>query len=425
MFNIDYIKKNKEEYIANIKKRGLSIDIDEILKLYDEKIILQRKFDEIQTKRNEIAEGIKRDLSSKDKLSNEGKKLKSQSLKIQEELKIKSDILFQKLSILPNLVSSDMPLGNDESGNIEIKKEGKIPHFDFKVLDHIELGIKNDLLDIERSAKVSGSRFYYIKNDLVLLQFALFNFVLSKLLSFGFKPMIVPELVKERALFGTGYFPSEEDQVYKLNSNNIEDNNTLFLIGTSEVSLVSFHTDEILDIGDFPIKYAGISHCFRSEVGSWGKDVKGIKRVHQFEKIEMVVFCDDKNSYDMQEELLKIEEEILNDLNLPYHVLNMCTGDVSLQTYKKYDVEAFLPSTNDYMELFSNTNTIDYQSRRLNIRYKDKEGTIRFAHTLNATGITNTRPLIAIMENYQTKDGKIKIPEVLKPFMQNKEFIGK
>ena len=425
MFNIEYIRNHKDEYLVNIKKRGLNINLDSILKLHDEKLEIQKIFDDIQKKRNDIANKIKTDLSSKDKLSQEGKDLKIKSLKIQEELQTKSDLLYRKLLELPNLISDDMPEGIDESGNIEVKKVGKIPKFDFQILDHIELGIRNDLIDIDKSAKVSGSRFYYLKNDLVLLQFALFNFVLSKLISKGFTPIIPPELVKERALFGTGYFPLEEDQIYKLESKNIEDKNNLYLIGTSEVPLISYHQDEILDEKDLPIRYIGISHCFRSEVGSWGKDVKGIKRVHQFEKIEMVVFSNEDDSYSIQEELLSIEEEILNDLNLPYHVLNMCTGDVSMQTYKKYDVEVYVPSVNEYVEVMSNTNTIDYQSRRLNIRYKDKEnGKIKFVHTLNATGITNTRPLIAIMENFQTKDGRIKVPDVLVSFMGNKEFIG-
>ena len=372
MFNIDYIRDNKEEYLSNLRKRGLNIDLDIILKLYDEKTVLQRNFDDIQKKRNDIAKLVNSGSEPKDKLLKDGKDLKIKSLKVQKDLKKKSDLLLKYLSILPNRISNDMPEGIDEKGNVEIKKVGKIPNFDFEIKDHIELGIKNDLLDFEKSSKVSGSRFYYIKNDLVLLQLSLFNFVLSKLLSKGFSPIIPPELVKEQALFGTGYFPSEKDQIYKLENSNIEDKNSLYLIGTSEVPLVSYHQGEILDENILPIKYVGLSHCFRSEVGSWGKDVKGMKRVHQFEKIEMVVFTDENSSYQIHDELLSIEEEILSDLNLPYHVLNMCTGDVSLQTYKKYDVEVYIPSVNEYMEVYSNTNTVDYQSRRLNIKYKDK-----------------------------------------------------
>lgn len=318
---------------------------------------------------------------------------------------------FTAIHQIPNPLHPSVPVGASDEENIVARVEGEKPVFDFPVKEHWELGEAMDLLDMERGAKVSGSRFVYLKNDLVMLEFALISFCLQKLYSKGFTPMIPPYMVRERAMYGTGYFPDAENGVYHVNPG--EDD--LFLIGTSEVSLVNYYDNEVIDVSK-PLRFVGYSPCFRREAGSYGKDVKGILRVHQFEKVEMVSFCHPDQSWEEHEFLRAVEEEILSDLGLPYQVLNICSGDLGGSAAKKYDLEAWLPGQQKYREMTSTSNTTDYQSRRLNIRFRDESGDMRFVHILNGTA-TSMRPLIAIMENYQQADGTIVVPEVLRPFM--------
>lgn len=249
------------------------------------------------------------------------------------------------------------------------------------------------------------------------MQFGLFNIMLDKLVKAGFTPIITPCLVREKAMYGTGYFPGERDQIYKIEKSNVEEGNELYLTGTSEQAIVSFEMDTIFDESDLPKKYVGYSTCFRSEAGSWGKDTKGIKRVHQFDKIEMIYFTTPETSQKYMQEALGFEEEILQELGLSYHVIDMCTGDVGLSTHRKFDVEVWLASQNEYMEVQSNSDLGQYHSRRLNIRYRKKDGSLDFVHTISATGITNTRPIAAILDNYQKEDGSVEVPQVLRSYL--------
>jgi seryl-tRNA synthetase len=283
-------------------------------------------------------------------------------------------------------------------------------------LDHSELGQRLDLIDVEKGTALSGNRFWYLKNELVDLEMALIHFAWKKMRQAGFIPMAVPHLVREKAMFGTGFFPAEMNEIYKVNPG--EDD--LFLIGTAEVPLINYHADEVLDLSKAK-KYFALTPAYRREAGSYGQDTKGILRGHQFDKIEMVIFCEPAQSESMHQEILSLEESIYQALELPYHVVNICTGDLGAVAAKKYDLEAWMPGQNKYREITSCTNATDYQARRLNIRY-NKDGKKELCHTLNGTVIALGRVMIAIMENYQTKDGSIIMPKVLHEYLDFKEI---
>ena len=325
--------------------------------------------------------------------------------KIETELK---NLLLQ----LPNIPFEDVPVGKDDSGNIVLRKVGHTPKFLFhKPKDYMELGKVLDLIDTERAAKVSGSRFGYIKNELPLLEFALINLVMDTVKKEGFVPVIPPVMVKDQMARGTGYFEAtDEKEAYYFPEDK------MYLVGTSEQSLVAMHTDEILNEKDLPLRYVAFSTCFRREAGSYGKDTKGILRVHQFDKLEMVVFSKPEDSGDEHKLLLSVEEKLMKALGLPYQVINICTGDLGRPAARKYDIEAWLPSEKKYRETHSTSNCTDFQARRLNIRYRDKSGKVNFVHTLNGTAFAIGRILIMIMENYQQKDGSIKVPKVLQKY---------
>ncbi|MCD5380495.1 serine--tRNA ligase [Candidatus Gracilibacteria bacterium] len=277
---------------------------------------------------------------------------------------------------------------------------------------------KKGWIDLEKGAEISGARFWYLKGDLVFLQFALVNYALSQLGAKGFTPVLPPLMTKEKAMFGTGFFPADEDGLYQVNP----DLDELYMIGTAEVPVTSYHCNEIIDVEE-TIKYVGYSTCFRREAGSAGKDTKGILRGHQFDKIEMVCFAKPENSQKVHDEMVEIEEKIWQDLRIPYQKMNVCSGDLGNPAMKKFDLEAWMPGQNKYREVTSCSNVGEYQSRRLNIKYKDADGNKQFVHTLNGTVIALSRCLIAIIENYQTAEGNVKIPEVLIPFMGGKTEI--
>lgn len=433
MIDIEYLIKNRLDYEKSISDRNLKpgdLKLDELIELYRKKKSLQAEIDDLRAQRNKINAKIKNNL--KDKKQSEfilkSKELKNKLQQLEKNLIETEKSFKERLLLLPNIASPKMPRGKDSNDNVVLKEWGKKPQFNFSVKDHIQLGKLNDLIDLEASAKVAGSRFYYLKNDLVLMQFALFSFVLKKLIAKGLTPLIPPVIVKRRALEGTGYLPFEADNIYRLEIGESgfkenEDREPKFLVGTSEVSIVSYHQDTIFEKETLPKKYVGYSPCFRTEVGSWGKDVKGIKRVHQFDKVEIIYFTSAETSEKLMLEVLDMEEEILQDLGLPYRVLDMCSGDVGMPTYRKFDLEVWLPSQKSYMEVMSNSDLWEFQARRLNIRYKEN-GKNKFCHTISATAITNTRPLLAIMENYQQEDGSILVPEVLREYI-GKKYIGK
>jgi seryl-tRNA synthetase len=429
MLDINYIRQNKEDLKQNIVNRQLDpqkVDVDELLKLDEEKKKLQQTVDGLRQKRNEAASSIgqTKELEQRDEMIKNAKLVRKEMKKAEEKLK-KVQVRWQELmDLMPNITHEAMPVGKNETGNAEIKQWGGTPKHDFEAQHHLDIGENLNLIDIKKSAQISGSRFYYLLSEAVELEFALFNYVFRKVIKRGFTPIETPVLVKEKAMYGTGYFPTENDQVYRLEGKGqVEGEQDLYLTGTSEQAIVSFHMGDLLK-GKMPKKYLGYSPCFRSEVGSWGKDVRGIKRVHQFNKLELIYFTTPETSQQYMAEALEIEEEILQELKIPYHVIEMCTGDVGMATHRKWDVEVWLPSQQEYCEVMSNSDLAQYHSRRLNIKYQKENGSRDYVHTISATAITNTRIILAILDNFQQEDGSVKIPEVLQDYL-GKEVIGK
>ncbi len=316
---------------------------------------------------------------------------------------------------LPNPPHESVPMGRGEEDNVEISRFGEPTSFDFEPKDHLELG--TGIIDAERGAKVSGARFAYLLGDAVMMEFALVRFALDRLSAAGFTPVVPPVLVREEALFGTGFFPDDDNQVYQIPGDD------LYLVGTSEVPLAAYHGDEIFVEEDLPLRYAGFSTCFRREAGAAGRDTRGILRVHQFDKVEMFSFCHPDRSWEEHEFLFSQEEALIQELGIPYRVVNVCTGDLGASAAKKYDVEAWMPAQGKFREITSCSNTTDYQSRRLKIRYKGEKGN-RLVHTLNGTAVAIGRMLIAIMENNQRSDGTVAVPEALVPYTGFEVFAG-
>ena len=369
----------------------------------------------LREKRNEIS---KQNPPTKE-IIEEGKKIKESLKNIENNLTTVETELKNLMLYVPNVPLDEVPVGSDETGNIEIKKWGETPKFDFQIKDHIELATSLDLVDFERGNKVSGFRGYFLKNEGAVLHMALLFYVFQKLIKKGYTPVIAPSIIKGFTLYGSGHFPwGSEQDVYKLNEDD------MFLSGTAEIPITAMYSGEILNEKDLPKKFVGFSPCFRKEAGTYGKDTKGLYRLHEFWKIEQVILGENNldKARSIHEELQKNSEEILQDLNLPYRQLLMCTGDMGEPQLKKYDIETYMPSRNGYGETMSNSIMGDFQARRLNIKYKTKEGKTDFVYTFNNTAVASPRILIAIIENYQQEDGSIKIPEVLQSLTGFKEI---
>lgn len=395
----------------------MRIDIDADLALDETRRDLIFKVDELRARKNETTKLIPGLAGEKKAEALQQMKLLNEDLKEKEGALAAIDkSFFEKLASYPNITHSSVPVGKDESGNIVAYMVGEKPVFDFKVQSHADIGARLGIIDEERAARISGARFVFLKNDAVMLQFALLQYVLGILTGRGFSPLIPPVLVKERAMYGTGFFPVEASQYYKT---ELDD---LFLVGTSEVPLCAFHTDEFLDMSALPLKYAAYSTCFRREAGTYGKDMGGLFRVHQFDKIEMFMFVNPDKSWEHYEYLRETLEDIVKGLKLHYRIMNMCTGDIGTPNAKKYDLEAWIPSQGAYREIASCSNDTDFQARRLNIKYRDgdKKG---FVHTMNSTACAVGRMIMAIIENYQDKDGNVVVPDVLVSYMGGKKLI--
>ncbi len=410
MIDIRLIEAKPKEVKNLLKKKGVDAPIDEILTLNQRRKDLIKEVDSLRHLQNVTSKEIQKNPKDRDVLISKIREIVPRLRELEEELKRVEDSLNGLILTLPNLPHESVPEGKDESDNIPIKYCGSIPQFDFTPKDHLELGEALDLIDIKRAGKVSGSRFYYLKRELVILEYALIRFVTDLLMEKGFVPVIPPVLVREDILYGLGYLPELEDQMYKIPLDELR------LAGTSEHTVVPMFKDEILDIKDLPQRFISFSSCFRREAGSAGKDTRGILRVHQFDKLEMVSFTLPTKSWEEHEFLLSIEEEIMSRLNIPYRVVLICAGDLGFPASKKYDIEAWLPGQNRYRETHSCSNCTDFQARRLNIRYRDEDGNVRYVHILNGTALAIGRAIIAIMENYQNKDGSIRIPDVLIPY---------
>jgi len=406
MLDSQILKSNLKEFNENLKKRDISINVDLLIELDEKRRKAKFKAEQVRAEQNKLGKEIaKADKEEKEELLKRASELSENFKKLSEEAE-KEDKQFLDLWIkIPNIVDSSSPVGSTDKDNKEIKKIGNIKEIEH-VRDHLNIGEALGLINVEKAAEVSGSRFSYIFGDLVKIEFNLVSYVLDKLSSKGFIPTVPPVLVREDALYGTGFFPDDAEQVYEIQ------NDELFLVGTSEVSLAALHGDEILEHDSLPLRYAGFSTCFRREAGTYGKDTTGIFRVHQFDKVEMFSFCDPEKSKEEHEYLLSLEEEILNDLEIPYRVVDVCSGDLGASAAKKYDIEAWIPSQNNYREVTSCSNTTDYQARRLNIRTKkDKE--VSLIHTLNGTALAVGRILIALIENNQQEDGTVNFSDNL------------
>jgi len=425
MIDIKHLRENQDLYKKGFATKRVEIDISEVIKLDEEYRELLQQVEEFRAEKNKVSKLIPT-LSDDERQSkiDEMKKLGGKLDEAENLLNKKSVQLKELTAQIPNLPHDSVPEGEDDNDNKPIKTVGEIPKFDFKPKDHLELGELLDIIDMETGAKTSGARFYYLKNELVQLEFALYNWLLQKYIGKGFTPVTTPMLVKEDMMYATGFFPADKNEIYTVNpkTDDNPDGDDLYLIGTSEVPLAGLHMFKAVKSDELPKRYIGFSSCFRREAGSYGKDTRGILRVHQFNKMEMFSFCHPDKSWEEHDFLLSIEEEILSDLGLPYQVVNICGGDLGAPAAKKYDCEVWIPTQEKYRELTSCSNCTDFQARRGGIKYKDESGT-HLMHTLNGTAIASTRTLIAILENNQKADGSVSIPEVLWPFMGGVEVI--
>ncbi|MFA6917394.1 MAG: serine--tRNA ligase [Candidatus Gracilibacteria bacterium] len=412
MFDVKFIIENPEKVKKGASSKNIKVDIDKIVELYNLRRDKLVKLENLRARQNEVSKEIPNS-KDKEKLLGEMKEVKETIKSLEPEIEPLEKEIEELALFVPNPISDTTPVGKDENENVVVKTYGKKPTFDFEVKDHAVLGKNLDIIDIERGTRTSGTRFYYLKNEAVLLEFALVQHVLHKLVKKGFSPVVPPVLVKEEAMYATGFFPADKNEIYSVNPN--EDN--LYLVGTSEVPLTMLHATEILEEKKLPIRYCGFSTCFRREAGSYGKDTAGIIRVHQFDKIEMFSFCHPDKSAEEHELIRSIEEEIMQDLGFHYQVINICSGDLGAPAAKKYDIEVWIPSQNKFRELTSCSNCTDFQARRSKIRYKNDKGQNEHIHTLNGTATAIGRTLVAILENYQNKDGSITIPKVLRPYM--------
>lgn len=415
MLDYKFIKDNLEAVKQNIKNRNMTADADSVVRLYDRRTELVTKLQSLQQKRNENAALMKQklDAETRAKYIEAGKAIKEEISAVEAESDNVAAQLEEAARQIPNMVHPDAPVGKLDTENLEVKKVGMPRKFDFEPKDHVQLAEELDLLDFDRGTKVSGPKFYYLKNEAVFLEQALIQYALNILRKHGFELFITPDVAKEEVLKGIGFNPrGNESNVYA-----IEEEGTC-LVATAEITLGGYHSGEILDKAKLPLLYGGLSHCFRREAGAAGQFSKGLYRVHQFDKVEMFVYSTPEQSDELHHKLREIEEEIFEGLGLPFHVVDTCTGDLGAPAYRKWDLEAWMPGRNggEYGEVTSTSNCTDYQARRLNIKYKDDDGKNKYVHTLNGTAIAVGRAMLAIFENYQNADGTITVPPVLVPF---------
>lgn len=414
MLDYKFIKDNLEAVKKNIENRNMTADADKVVELYDKRTALVTKQQELQQKRNENAKAMKQKLddAKRQELIAAGKEIKDQIAVIDKEVAETEEALEEAARQIPNMVHPDAPVGKLDTENLEVKKVGTPRKFDFEPKDHVQIAEELDLLDFDRGTKVSGPKFYYLKNDAVFLEQALIQYALNTLRKHGFELFITPDVAREEVLKGIGFNPrGNESNVYA-----IEEEGTC-LVATAEITLGGYHSGEILDKAKLPLLYGGLSHCFRREAGAAGQFSKGLYRVHQFDKVEMFVYSTPEQSDELHAKLREIEEEIFTGLGIPFHVVDTCTGDLGAPAYRKWDLEAWMPGRNggEYGEVTSTSNCTDYQARRLNIKYKDDDGKNKYVHTLNGTAIAVGRAMLAILENFQNEDGSVTIPEVLVP----------
>ena len=413
MLDIRYIREYADRVQESAKNKGYNdVSIARLLDTDEQRRQLQQQVDELRTQRNEIASQMKGGKPAPE-LIEQGRALKEELAKLESNLRdVEADFQAQ-MDAVPNVTLEDVPLGGEED-SVEVKAWGDKRQ---SAEDHLEFATQRGWLDFERGAKVAGTKFYYIKGDLMLLENAIYQYALNLLISKGFTPMTVPHMVSGRVARGSGFAPKSD----KESNEYFIDGEDVMLIGTAEAPLTGFHADEIIDEKNLPLLYAGYSPCYRKEAGAAGKFSRGLFRVHQFNKLEMYIFCTPEQSVQMHEKILSIEEEIWQNLGVPYHVVNIAAGDLGAPAAKKYDIEYWSPVDNQYRELTSCSNCTDFQARNLNIRVRRSDGSLQVLHTLNGTAVSLARSLVAIIENYQTDDGKLRVPEVLRPYLGNHE----
>lgn len=423
MIDIKQIRENPERFKKAAKDKKFEVNIDRLMEIDAELLAVKQKLQEIATGKNRIGKSIpKLNAAKKDSALSQLSKLKEDETRFNGQVKKLQPEFDELMSQAAQPADDDVPLGEDDTQNVEIRKKGKVREFDFEPKDHVQLGVDLGIIDIERGVKLAGTRNYFLKGDGARLHWAVLQFAMDTMIAKGYVPMSVPLLMKDEAMRGTGYYPGSEDQTYRMEKDELN------LAGTAEVPLTAYRMGEILKERDLPLKFVGMSSCFRREAGAAGKDTYGLYRIHQFDKVEQVVIC--ANSIEQSEkfhnEILANAEAVMQALELPYRIVVVCTGDLGRGQAKKYDIEAWMPSRKNYCETHSASKFYDFQARRMNLRYKDTATKKNlFCHTLNNTVIASPRILIPILELYQNADGSVTVPTVLQPYMGGMEKITK
>ncbi len=420
MLDIAFIREFPELVKAGARKKRLHVDVDRLLEVDRQRRALITEIEQLRAERNRKSKFVSGVPAGERKAVLDDTRAITEQLKRSEAALAPLEAEFEDLMLqVPNVPAPDVPEGLTDADNVEIRRWGEPPIFPFTPRDHVELGETLDLIDIKRAVRIAGTRTYFLKNEAVLLELAVLRLTLDHMIRKGFTPMLVPHLVKDEAMIGTAYFPGGEEQAYRLEKDAAN------LIGTAEVPLTSYHYDEILSEAELPKRYVGMSACYRREAGTYGRDTRGLYRIHQFHKVEQVIIgvADEQVSIAEHEDIVRNAEEILRALQLPYRVVNVCGGDLGAAQVKKYDIETWMPSRHAYSETHSASRFYDFQARRLKLRYRDRQGKVHFAHTLNNTVIASPRILIPLLEVYQQEDGSVIVPEVLRPYMDGIERI--
>ena len=414
MLDLKFIRENAQAVEENCKNRGVEADVGLVVELADRRSVLIQELNELKQRQNQMAKSIggERDEEARGRLIEESRAMKERLPAKEEELQEVEGTLREEQLKIPNMTHPDSPIGRDDTENVEIRRWGGIPDFSFDPKDHVEIGEALGIIDFDAGAKTTGSKFYFLRGDAVLLELGLIRYAMDILIERGYQPTTTPDLARDRMLVGTGYIPrGPETQIYSV------DDSDLSLIATAEIPLAGQHAEEIIDGSDLPLRYAGLSHCFRTEAGSHGRASRGLYRVHQFTKVEMFAFTTPEGSEAVHDEMVEIEERIFQGLGLPYRVVDICTGDLGGAAYRKFDLEAWMPGRDDFGEVTSTSNTTDYQARRLAVRYREDGNRPQLLHTLNGTALAISRALISLLEIYQQQDGSVILPEALVPYV--------
>jgi len=414
LLDLKFIRENARAVEENCRNRGVEADVGLVVELADRRSALIQETNELKQRQNQMAKSIgrERDDDARARLIEQSRAMKEQLPSKERELHEVEERLRDEQLKIPNMTHPDSPIGKDDTENVEIRRWGEIPDLPFEPKDHVEIGETLGIIDFDAGAKTTGSKFYFLRGDAVLLELGLIRYALDIIMERGYSPTITPDLARDQMLVGTGFIPrGPETQIYSVEGSDVS------MIATAEITLAGQHADDIIEERDLPLRYAGLSHCFRTEAGSHGRASRGLYRVHQFTKVEMFAFTTPDESEGMHDEMVEIEERIFQGLGLPYRVVDICTGDLGGAAYRKYDLEAWMPGRNDFGEVTSTSNTTDYQARRLAIRYRKEGGRPQLLHTLNGTALAISRALISLLEIYQQQDGSVILPDVLTPYV--------